>query len=114
MLQPIIDHLDKQWAVISQAPTIFVIAAALIFGLAFAISKLLHGHTISGHLASIASLEHRLKLKDDRIADYERKLEGATPDEAKARIQALEHRLEALAPRRLSEEDKKMLAQGAK
>jgi hypothetical protein len=50
----------------------------------------------------IEVLEQRIKLRDDEISDYKRKLDGASPDEAKARLDALEATVRAIAPRRIS------------
>tara|TARA_A100001391_G_scaffold193140_1_gene168030 strand:+ start:299 stop:784 length:486 start_codon:yes stop_codon:yes gene_type:complete len=40
-------------------------------------------------------------LRDDEILDYRRQLDGASPDEAKARIELLEAKIEELMPRRI-------------
>lgn len=49
-------------------------------------------------------MEQRLKLRDDEIADYKRKLGGASPDQAKGRLEALEATVRALAPQRITAE----------
>lgn len=60
----------------------------------------------------------RLATKDDLIAlrnaqlqDYKDKLSGATPDEAKKRIEALERRLNDIAPRNINSEQRARLAE---
>jgi len=60
----------------------------------------------------IESLEGRLALRDDRIAEYERKLAGASPDEAKARIDDLERKVADLksAHRSLTADQKTAIA----
>ncbi|MGO9133783.1 MAG: hypothetical protein ACLP8A_07000 [Methylovirgula sp.] len=58
----------------------------------------------------INSYEGRIKLKDDQISEYKDKLNGATPAEAKARLDALESQLKALSPRRLSSEQRNLIA----
>ncbi|MCW2388647.1 hypothetical protein M2333_001693 [Sphingobium sp. B11D3B] len=52
-----------------------------------------------------------LELANARLADYERKLAGASPDEAKARIDNLEAKLEHLMPRRVSAEQRERIRQ---
>lgn len=79
-----IEYLGGEWGVISQAPVIFFVALAI---LATAIWFALHWQ-----------FGARLTLRDDAIADYRRKLDGATPDEAADRIARLEKRLNSLTP----------------
>jgi uncharacterized caspase-like protein len=49
------------------------------------------------------------KLQADQIVDYKTKLSGASPDEAKARLDALETIVADLSPRLLSEEQSRKL-----
>ncbi|MQT12114.1 hypothetical protein [Segnochrobactrum spirostomi] len=53
--------------------------------------------------------ESKLELSNARIADYERKLSGASPDEASARIENLEAQLEKLMPRRVTAEQREKI-----
>lgn len=80
---------------IAQAPWAFAILTAVIIGVVWAVIN---------HLKSnqIGNLESRLSLRDDEIANYKRKLEGATPDEAAERIDRLEREIAALKPREIS------------
>lgn len=48
----------------------------------------------------IATLKSRIEARDEKISDYDQKLEGASPDEARKRIEALELQVKALSPRR--------------
>jgi hypothetical protein len=57
----------------------------------------------------IGRLQSRLALLDAEVADYKRKLNGATPNEAKARIDLLEQQLEKLGPRRLTQEQRRVI-----
>lgn len=50
----------------------------------------------------VASMQGRLDLANDRIAEFDRKLSGASPDEAKAKIERLESRLAAVEPYQLT------------
>ena len=45
----------------------------------------------------VSNLESRLALKDERIAEYERFLDGASPDEARYEIDQLKQQVEAIA-----------------
>lgn len=89
--------------VVFQAPHI---VAPLVLAIATAVWWF-RGHLFSGR---IASLEDRIKLKDDQLADYKNKLSGATPDEAKARLDALEQQVRTLSPRRLSDRQRRTIS----
>lgn len=91
----IISTAKANWAVISQAPWAFAAWTAIIIAAVWAIVTHLKANTVE-------TLESRLKLRDDEIADYKRKLSGASPDEARSRIDALELSVSLLMPRRLS------------
>ncbi|TPI64054.1 hypothetical protein FJ417_03905 [Mesorhizobium sp. B3-1-7] len=88
-LKPIQDN----WAVVTAAPWAFV---------TFILLGLLLGRFWQNGVVS--TLTGRLALRDDRIAEYERKLGAASPDEARDKMEALERRLQALEPRSLSKD----------
>ena len=73
-------YLGKEGAVIAEAPIVFLTALALAGGFVW--------------LALRWQYSVRLAHRDDAIADYKRKLDGASPDEAARRIAELEKRLE--------------------
>jgi hypothetical protein len=52
----------------------------------------------------LANAASKFELADARVHDYERKLAGATPEEAASRIDALEQAVAGLMPRRFSQE----------
>jgi len=93
--------------VILQAPATFAIALAILCGIIW-------GAMSWSYSSQIANLQSRLSLRDDQIADYKTKLEGATPDEAKKRLDALELQVKALSPRRLTEEQKGKIVESLK
>lgn len=101
---PFIEFFAKEGAVIAQAPVTFAIATILIFGLAYAAASFRFGSKIAGLEAERGILSERIQLRDDRAAEYERKLQGASPDEAKAELEELKQKLAALVPPRLSPE----------
>lgn len=83
--------LQANWAVIEQAPWVFVVGGAMCLGI---------GYAIASRLTS-----ERLQLAEARVADYKEKLAGATPDEAKTTIAELQREvsaLKAIQPWRLS------------
>lgn len=90
-------YLSREWTVVSGAPLIFMSGWAIVAALCFAAMKLFD----SGRKAA---LEERLRLKDDQLNDYKEKLAGASPEEARQRIAALEQRLDSLEPRALTEQ----------
>jgi hypothetical protein len=95
MLDAFVTYLGKEWSVISQAPLIFIMAAMVVCTIAYLAARW-------RYTGRISHLVERINLRDDRIAEYERKLGGATPDEAKARLDALEAKVSELMPRELS------------
>ncbi|WP_293680067.1 hypothetical protein [uncultured Phenylobacterium sp.] len=92
----LIEQLQSEWPVIQQAPLTFVLLAVAAAALAWATSSWLHRN-------QIGDLKERIGLKDDVITDYKRKLDGASPDEAKDRIAALERLVAPLKPRDLTD-----------
>jgi hypothetical protein len=102
VLEAVVKYVIKELGVITQAPMSFILALAVIsIGVWYAI-----GWRYAG---TIDSLDGRNKLQADQIADYKNKLSGASPDEAKRRIDALEEQVRALSPRRLTAEQKNKL-----
>lgn len=98
----ILTFFKGEWQTISQAPFTFATGAILISGLAFLILRAFFEGRIS-------TLEGRISLKDDQLADYKNKLSGATPDEAKQRLEKLEQQVVALSPRRLNDDNVRKL-----
>jgi hypothetical protein len=103
----IADSIWKQFVTVWNAPVPFL--AALI-GSWLVIRWFIRGQ-YETRLANAAS---SLELANRRVEDYERKLAGASPEEAKARIDTLEGRLEELrqqhaetTPRRLTPEERR-------
>jgi hypothetical protein len=72
MLDQIVDHIAKQLGVIQSAPLVFFTALAVAIVVIWRI------------------FDWRYAAKDDLINLYKAKLDGATPDEARARIERLE------------------------
>lgn len=75
--------LRAEGAVIAQAPWSFLICLFVVGGVIFLVLRSLKAQ-------EIADLNSRLTLRNDEIADYRRKLDGKTPDEAKSFVEALE------------------------
>jgi hypothetical protein len=74
-----IKTLQQEWPTVSGAPWSFAIISAVAIGLGFGVATLWWSGTVS-------TLRERLSLYQDR-------LQGASPDEAKARIDTLEERV---------------------
>jgi hypothetical protein len=99
-------NLQREWGNVSGAPVTFVASFLIFAALVWLFLYFLKRH-------QVGDLESRLKLRDDEIAEYKRKLDGATPDEAHARIGQLEERVAALTPRQreLSEAQRAAIAE---
>lgn len=102
MLEALREYLLNEWRTVSQAPASFLLGNALVAVLTHAMSKWYFTGRIS-------TLEDRLKLRDDRIAEYKEKTQSTNPDEAKARLERLEEQIAALTPRTLGGEQRQIL-----
>jgi hypothetical protein len=90
----IIEKIQKEWAVIHGAPWSFFAASVVIAGAIWFFLNQINSGTISGKDATIETL----KTQNE---SYKEKLNGASPEEAKTRIDALEAKVAKLEPRRL-------------
>ena len=95
-MEEFLKYLAGEWGTLSKAPLIFLAAFLVIGWLAYRAARWTFD-TKEQHLNA------QLRLRDDQIADYKNKLSGATPDEAKARIDTLEAQIKQLLPRSLTE-----------
>lgn len=95
---------------IAQAPATFVAAVAIVGTAAFLVASWAYSAIVAHHLARIASLEERLKLRDDQLAD---KVQNTPPEEAQKLIEALQAQLDGLKPRRIVEPQKTTLSRAA-
>ena len=77
-----VEELAKEWALILQAPWIAIGAALAVAGLVWRVVSW-------SYAGRLANAESELRLKNTQLDDYREKLKGATPEEAKARIEAL-------------------------
>ncbi|MGD0565270.1 MAG: hypothetical protein ABSA66_19550 [Roseiarcus sp.] len=106
-MESLIKYFAGEGRVILRAPATFAIALAILGGAIWAAMNWTYS-------SQITNLQSRLSLRDDQIADYKTKLGGATPDEAKKRLDALELQVKALSPRRLTEGQKAKIVQSLK
>ncbi|MCR4268751.1 hypothetical protein [Nitratireductor sp. ZSWI3] len=90
-----ITYLAGEAKMIAQAPVTFLVLAAVLALMAYWLVR----HQFADRLESLNS---RITLRDDQLASYKEKLSGASPDEAKQRLDLLELQVKALSPRRLS------------
>ncbi|HMT40535.1 MAG TPA: hypothetical protein PKC48_03330 [Sphingorhabdus sp.] len=95
-----------QFVMVADAPVPFI--ASLLF--AGWLIWLAVKHTFATRLENARST---IDLQDRQLQDYKDKLDGASPEQAKARLDALEQRIEdgfrALAPRRVSDEQRQAM-----
>jgi hypothetical protein len=78
--------------------------------LAIAIWFLVRWHFSGAYQTRLANAESTKELLERQLQEYRDKLSGASPDEAKARLDALESRIDALGPRRLSSEQRNLIS----
>jgi hypothetical protein len=91
--------MSGEWAVIAQAPVTFIAAIVVVGFIIWKVAQHQHATELANHTSSVSLLEKQ-------VADYKDKLSGASPDQAKARIEKLEAQVTALMPRRLSSDQK--------
>jgi hypothetical protein len=101
-VQKFITYLFNEGRVILGAPVsfvTFVLLAAIVIWV-----------TLSWRYSGqIENLQSTIIAKQSLLSDYKDKLSGATPDEAKRRLDALELQVAALSPRRLTEKQKETI-----
>lgn len=85
-MNDIITAINDNWEVMAEAPLPFAIWVLVATPAIWAIVNWANAKTIS-------DLNSRMLLKDDVIAEYRRKLDGATPQQAHDRIEKLEARI---------------------
>ena len=85
----VLKQFPMMWDMITRAPVPFISILVVISLVAYQAAKWRYG-------AQLEQRDERIKHKDELIADYKAKLSGATPDEARAQIQALELEVTAL------------------
>jgi hypothetical protein len=81
-MEPLIKFITEQWSEIQKAPAIFMVALVLVAWGAYLFARF--------------QVKERIALRDEQLASYKEKLSGASPDEAKARIDGLEATLKRL------------------
>ena len=96
---------------ILQAPLIFTVACLVVSAMAYAALKWVFSSILEQNNAKIATLEERIKLRDDQLAN---KLNAMSPDEARAIIQKLEERLEKISSRKIPEGSRAILVEKLK
>jgi hypothetical protein len=93
----------EQFALISAAPIPFLLVTIAIIGIVWFVVNW-------SYTAVLSSKSSQIELLERQVSDYKDKLNGATPYEAKARIDSLESRLARIEPRRLSVEQRNIIA----
>ncbi|RJT42671.1 hypothetical protein D3227_02125 [Mesorhizobium waimense] len=98
-----LDQLKAVWPLVTQAPWGFAPVAFAVLASGWAVGRFMYGQ--------------RIALLKERIESYKEKLDGASPEEARLRIDRLEARirqLEATAPRTLGPEQMEAIAEAGR
>ena len=93
----VVQFIQTNAQAVLDAPLAFLLFAALVF--------------FGAERFARSRYEDRIKLRDDQIADWKRKTEGNTPDDARARLDALEGQVREILPRRLTPEQRGKLSE---
>src|SRR5260221_10159989 len=92
--------ITENWKVIEQNPSLIIATVTLGVGAGLAWSR-----------RRISILTERWNLAEDRVKDYEARLNGASPADAAKQIAALEMEIKRQARRQLSPEQMQILAE---
>jgi hypothetical protein len=106
-----IENLPAEAKAIANAPVFFISAVVLVAVGTWRIVSWAFGSRLQHKEAELKSKRGEIDLLERQLADYRKKLDGATPDEAQARIEKLERQVNQLMPRKLSPEQKQTLQQ---
>lgn len=93
----------EQFVTVGNAPVPFI--AAVLFS-----GWLIWLAVRREYATRLANADSTQALLERQLQDYKDKLSGATPDEARARLDALEARIDAMGPRRLTAEQRQRMA----
>jgi hypothetical protein len=107
LLPQSLQDLVNGWPMIEANPVTFIAILVVMLVAVWIALSYLYGQRI-------ASKDAQIQLLDRQVADYKDKLHGASPDQAKARIDALEARLGQFEPRRLTDNQRKILIERAR
>lgn len=97
-----IANLPAEANAIAAAPVIFI-SVIIVVGLG------IWGLLSLVYRTRLSNKDSQIELLKSRLAAYGEKLDGATPDEAKERIEKLEQQVKQLMPRTLNPEQKQAL-----
>jgi len=108
-MEQFIKYVLGEIRVIAGAPLSFAVAIFVVGGAIWWLLDWKYAAIISQRDGVISNKDAELSLIKGQRDEYKDKLSGATPDQAKARIDALEARLAAVEPRRLNTEQRAAL-----
>ena len=101
--------IAREWLAVTSAPFLYVAASSAICTIVWIISRWHYSGVIATKDAQISSLSHTIDFVERQRDDYKEKLNGATPEEAKAKIADLERRILILEPRRLTPQQREII-----
>jgi len=84
-----IEHIEKEWALISGAPFLMFLTVCLIGFLGYVLFGKLHEGRHALHEGTVEQKDARIEFLEGQIEDYKGKLSGASPDQAAAKMEAL-------------------------
>ena len=90
MIEQFLAHLAAETRAIANVPVVFIASLLILAGIVYVAMRWRYGVVIS-------DLQERLELSSERVTEFCKKLNTESPDEAKARLDALEGQLAALS-----------------
>lgn len=105
-MEAFIKYVLGEMRVIADAPLSFTVALLVIAGVIWWAIDWRYSGILSNRDGVIQNRDSEIALLKSQRDDYKENLGGRSPDEAKARLDALESSVGKLLPRRLTEEQK--------
>jgi len=109
-----LQDLTTGWPMIRANLPTFAVILLLMLAAVWWFVNYVHGGSVSSRDSTISNKDSEIALLRSQRDEYKNKLSGASPDEAKARIEALEARLSAIEPRRLGQSTRAALVAALK
>jgi hypothetical protein len=109
LVDEILKHLVEEAAAISRAPLAFIACLLVPATIIWIVLNWRYAAVAAHKNERIASLEERVKLRDDQLNN---KVRSISADEARKLIEALQARVADLAPRTLTKEQRATIVQG--
>jgi hypothetical protein len=108
-VESFIKYVLGEMRVFAEAPVTFIVALLVLGGVVWWLLDWRYSGIVSNRDGTISNRDSEISLLRGQRDDYKEKLSGASPEQAKAKIEALESRLAQLEPRRTTQDQRNKL-----